>query len=121
MVIFVQSDLFIAHAVTFVHAVRFEVKTTFPVTSIRSPWRAGAVNSRVSIEIVTNSRCANLEQVIPAALSMRESNAPPNRVLYEFVSCGKTSLMSVRGSVSKGSIKHRGLGAPPSTHVPLHG
>ena len=84
--VLVQSDLFIAHAVTFAQAVLFDVKTIFAVTSIKSPWRAGALNSSVSIEIVTNSLCANFAQTIPAALSIRDNKRPPKSVLYAFVS-----------------------------------
>ena len=102
--VLVQSDLLIAQAVTFAHAVLFEVKTICPVTSIKSPCLAGALNSKVSIEIVTNSRWANFAQTIPAALSIKDNNLPPNNVLYELVSCGNTSSIKVTGSVLYGSI-----------------
>ena len=61
-----QSDFVIAHAVTLTPAVCVLVKTTRPVTSMRSPCRAGALKVKVSIDMVTNSRWANFEQAIPA-------------------------------------------------------
>lgn len=63
------------------------------------------------MEIVTNSRWANLAHTIPAALSIKESKRPPNNVLYELVSCGKTSSISVTGSVLNGSML-KGDGLP---------
>ena len=50
------------------------------------------------MEIVTNSRLANLEHDIPPALSIMERSLPPNKVSWSLVSPGNMCSMSVTGS-----------------------
>ena len=53
----------------------------------------------LSIEMVTNSRWANLEHEIPPALSIIDNSLPPNNVSWSLVSPGNTCSISVTGSL----------------------